>query len=198
MPKTGYVLLDRDGTINVERHYLSDPDELELLPNAAEGIRRMQSLGLGIAVVTNQSGVGRGYFDEERLAEIHARLIELLAAEGVAVDAIYACCDHPDHAGRRRKPNPGMIEDAVADFGFDPALAFVAGDKACDVDLGKGVGATSFLVRTGYGRETEAKRLCEPHHVVDDLVGMAEVVERELDRRTARNPPQPSIRRNAA
>lgn len=185
MPKTGYVLLDRDGTINVERHYLSDPDEVELLPSAAAGMRRMRELGLGLVIVTNQSGVGRGYFDEGRLAEIHARLLELLAAESVVVDAIYSCCDHPDHAGPQRKPNTGMIEDAVHDFGFDPSAAFVVGDKACDVQLGRNVDATTVLVRTGYGRQTEAAGECRPDHVVDDLLEMADVVENELANRLA-------------
>ena len=98
-----YVLLDRDGTINVEREYLSDPDQVELLHHAARGIQEMSRLGLGVIVVTNQSGIGRGLFDLDRLAAIHQRLRDLLAAEGARLDDIVYCphsADGLDGGGR--------------------------------------------------------------------------------------------------
>src|SRR4051794_39513886 len=98
MSRQRFVLLDRDGTINVEHHYLSRPEQVELLPEAARGLRHMQSLGLGLVVITNQSGIGRGYFNEIRLTQIHQRLLDLLAAEQVRLSAIYYCPHTPEAA----------------------------------------------------------------------------------------------------
>lgn len=169
-----FVLIDRDGTINVEKHYLSDPDDLELLPGIAQALRDLLAAGFGIAVVTNQSGVARGLFDLDRLAAIHARLKELLSLEGVAVDGIYICPHGPDDDCACRKPLPGMVLQAVAEHGFDPAQAFMVGDKEVDIELGKAVGALTFLVRTGYGRRYEATTKAD--HVVDDLAEAARMI----------------------
>lgn len=169
-----FVLIDRDGTINVERNYLSDPAELELYPGVAHAIRRLNEAGLGVAVITNQSGVARGYFDLARLEAIHARLKALLAAEGAAVDGVYICPHGPDDDCICRKPLPGMVEQAVAEHGFDPARAVMIGDKEVDVELGLAVGAEAFLVRTGYGRKYEATT--KAHRVVDDLPAAVDVI----------------------
>lgn len=170
-----FVLIDRDGTLNVEKNYLSDPDQLELYPGAGAALKRLQDAGFGIAVVTNQSGIARGYFDLDRLGQVHDRLRALLAAEGVTLDGIYLCPHGPDDDCRCRKPLPGMIEQAVAEHGFDPARAVMIGDKDADVELGKGVGAATILVRTGYGAKTETKG-CRADHVVDDLPAAVEVI----------------------
>lgn len=172
-----FVLIDRDGTLNVEKNYLSDPAELELIPGAGAALKRLRDAGFGIAVVTNQSGIARGYFDLDRLAQIHARLGELLAAEGALVDGIYLCPHGPDDDCACRKPLPGMIEQAAAEHGFDPARAVVIGDKEADVELGRGVGATTILVRTGYGRKTEAKG-SRADHVADDLPAAVDIILR--------------------
>ncbi len=177
------VFLDRDGTIIAERHYLSDPAGVELLPGAAEGLRRMRALGLPLVVVTNQSGVGRGYFGMDAVERVHGRLIELLAAEGVEIAGIYSCPHAPDQACGCRKPSPGLIERAARELGLDPAQCFVIGDKPCDVDLGLGAGATSFLVRTGYGQRHAQAGDCAPHHVVADLAEAAALIEGALARR---------------
>jgi D-glycero-D-manno-heptose 1,7-bisphosphate phosphatase len=177
------VVLDRDGTINVERHYLSDPDQIELLPGAAAGLRRLRDLGALLVVVTNQSGVGRGYFDEARLAAIHERLAALLAAEGVTLDAFYHCPHVPEDGCDCRKPEPGMIRKAAAEWAFDPSSAFVVGDKPCDVDLGRSVGAQTLLVRTGYGARHEEAGDTNPDHVVNDLAHAADVIIEEVARR---------------
>ncbi len=175
-----YIALDRDGTIIVQKHYLSDPDAVELLPQATAGLRKMRALGCGLIVVTNQSAIGRGYFDEARLEAIHDRMRTLLAAEDVQLDAIYYCPNKPEDHARCRKPEPGMIEAAVGDFGFEPRASFVIGDKPCDVNLGHRVGATAMLVRTGYGAQHERDRTCEPHYVVDDLLAAAHIIESTL------------------
>jgi D-glycero-D-manno-heptose 1,7-bisphosphate phosphatase len=169
-----YVILDRDGTIIEERHYLSDPDEVRLLPNATAGLRRMRDAGWGLLVVTNQSAVGRGMFTEARLAEIHARMEELLLAEGVRLDGIYYCPHMPEHLCRCRKPEPGLIAQAAGQLGFNPVDSVVIGDKRCDIDLGRRIGARTVLVRTGYGVQEEATGTVGADAVEDDLVAAAE------------------------
>ena len=169
-----FVLIDRDGTINVEKHYLSDPDQLELYPGIGPALKRLQDAGFGLAVITNQSGVARGYFDLARLEQIHDRLRALLAAAGVTVDGIYICPHGPDDDCTCRKPLPGMVEQAVAEHGFDPAQAFMIGDKEVDVKLGHAVGAVSFLVRTGHGAKYVDGTKAD--YVVDDLAAAAAII----------------------
>jgi D-glycero-D-manno-heptose 1,7-bisphosphate phosphatase len=169
-----FVALDRDGTINVECHYLSSPDQVELLPGAAAGLKALRDLGLGLVVVTNQSAVGRGYFDAARLNEIHDRLRELLRAEGVEIDGIYVCPHQPECACDCRKPLPGLLLQAAQEWGFEPARSLVIGDKPCDIELGQAVGATTILVRTGYGAEHEAAGTVRPDFVAADLIAAAE------------------------
>ncbi|MGB9105690.1 MAG: HAD-IIIA family hydrolase, partial [Terriglobales bacterium] len=125
-----YVLLDRDGTLNVEKNYLSDPAGVELMPGVGQALAALQKIGLGLVVITNQSGVGRGYLDVAQLDRIHARLRELLSAEGVVLDGIYYCPHTPQEGCACRKPSTGLIENAAADLGFDPQRCFVVGDKS--------------------------------------------------------------------
>lgn len=169
-----FVLIDRDGTINVEKHYLSDPDQLELIPGAGAAIRALNLAGLGVVVITNQSGIARGYFDMARLRSIHNRLHQLLTAQSARIDGIYVCPHGPDDDCTCRKPLPGMVEQAMAEHGFDPAASFVIGDKEVDVELGLAVGATTFLVRTGHGAKYVAGT--KAHHVVDDLPAAAAII----------------------
>ena len=179
-PARRFVLLDRDGTINVERDYLSHPDQLALYPGVGAALRRLRDLGFGIAVVTNQSGVARGYFDLATLSRIHDRLAELLAAEGVGVDGVYLCPHGPHDDCGCRKPLPGMVEQAAAEHGFDPKQAFLVGDKAVDVDMAHAVGAKGILVRTGWGSKAEAEAKCAPDAIVDDLPAAVAWIERHL------------------
>lgn len=175
-----FVLLDRDGTINVEREYLADPAGVALLPNAAEGLARMKSFGLGLAVISNQSGIGRGYFSLDDVAAVNRRLMQLLAASGVVLDGIFVCPHAPDAGCACRKPAPGLVRDAARALRFDPAQAFLIGDKTIDIATGMNVGATTLLVRTGYGRDVEAAGGAGADHVADDLLAAAAIVERAL------------------
>lgn len=186
-----FVALDRDGTLIVERHYLSDPSEVELLPDVARGLRLLRDLGLGLVVVTNQSAVGRGLIDIAQLTRIHRRLCDLLQAAGADVDAIYYCPHTPDDGCACRKPRTGMLEQAAQDLGFALRESFVVGDKACDIELGRQVGATTFLVRTGYGAAVAAAEEVNPCHVVDGILDAAWVIERltKTDQRIACNVP---------
>jgi D-glycero-D-manno-heptose 1,7-bisphosphate phosphatase len=174
------VLLDRDGTINVERHYLSSPDQVELLPGAAEGIRRLRQLDLPVIVVTNQSAIGRGMFDLATLDRIHERLCELLDREGTAVDGFYTCPHTAADNCDCRKPASGLATRAAADFRADLSRSFVVGDKFCDIDLGKNISATAILVRTGYGAECTAQQHSAADYVVENLLAAALCIERVL------------------
>ena len=175
------VLIDRDGTINVERHYLSSPEQIELFPQAADAIRLLRSLNLTLAVVTNQSAIGRGYFDLARLEQIHERLHQVLAEAGATVDAVYFCPHTPDDRCLCRKPLADMARRAAEDFGARLSDSFVIGDNVCDVELGKNIGATTILVRTGYGRRTEQEQKTQPDYIVENLFEAANLIKGILE-----------------
>ena len=169
-----YVLLDRDGTIIVERNYLSDPAEVALAPGAGAGLRRLRRFGFGLAVVSNQSGVGRGMFGLDAVERVNARMRDLLRAEGVDLAAVYVCPHAPEEGCECRKPKPGLVVRAAGELGFDPTRAIVVGDKKDDVDLGHAVGAATVLLRQGHGAEAERDPACRPDFVADDLAAAAE------------------------
>ena len=171
------VVLDRDGTINVERHYLADPAQVALIDGAADGLRRLRDLGLELIVVTNQSGVGRGYFTAATLDRIHEQLVGRLAAEGIRLSGIYVCPHLPADGCRCRKPGTALLEQAARERAFDPRDAFVIGDKASDVEMGQRAGSTTLLVRTGYGAAVADSGDVTPDYVVDDLCAAARVIE---------------------
>ena len=170
-----YVLLDRDGTINVERHYLSHPDQLELLPGATDGLGKLRELGFGLAIISNQSALGRGYFDSGQLERVHDRLRAMLGAANIAVDGIYHCPHVPEADCDCRKPKTGLVDRAARDLGFDSHDCFVIGDKLCDIELGTRIGAITFLVRTGYGARSEADGV-KADYIVDDVIAAADVI----------------------
>ena len=172
-----FVLLDRDGTINEERHHLLEPEDVVLIPGSAAAIARLRDeLGTGVVIVTNQAAVGRGTLTEERLDEIHARLAALLAAEGASVDAIEVCPHRPEDGCDCRKPAPGMARRAAARFGFDPTESVVVGDHAKDMAMGRSIGATTILVRTGHGGAEEAAAAPLADHVADDLAAAVAII----------------------
>ena len=175
-----FVVLDRDGTITVERHYLSDPDAVELLPGVAKALRRLMALGFGLVVATNQSGVGRGLFNRERLDLIHQRLCAILEAEGVHLNGIYMCPHKPEDRCLCRKPKTGLLKLAAKELAFDPEACFVIGDQTCDIELGRRAGATTVLVRTGYGMGVASSMVATPNYIVDDLWQAALVIERAV------------------
>jgi D-glycero-D-manno-heptose 1,7-bisphosphate phosphatase len=151
------AIFDRDGTINYERHYISDPDQVELLPGSAAGMRLLQLAGYRLVIVTNQSGLARGYFNSQRLAAIHRRLLDLLSREGISIDGVYHCPHHPSDDCACRKPRSGMVERAARELDFDPSGAILFGDKPCDIELGRAVGAFTVLVSTGYGANFQSQ-----------------------------------------
>lgn len=171
---TPFVFLDRDGTLIVEKNYLADPDGVELIDGAADAIRRLREAGLGVALITNQSAIGRGYFGPERLEMIHQRLEDLLAAGGATLDAIYVCPHTPDDGCACRKPGIDMIHAAARDHEVDLRRSFMIGDKECDIDCGVNAGLTTILVRTGYGRGLEDEIGARADYVADNLLDAAD------------------------
>ena len=171
-----FVILDRDGTIITERNYLSNHNQVELLPNAAIGLKKLRDEKLGLLVITNQAGVGRGYFNLHDLKLIHKKMADLLAREGVILDGIYFCPHVPEDNCSCRKPKLGLIEEAAKEHNFDPKVSFVIGDKAVDIELGQNMGAQTFLVRTGYGTEVEKHNLVKPDYTVDDLLQASKTI----------------------
>lgn len=191
MPGDPAVFIDRDGTLNEEVGYVNHPRRLRLLPRSAEAIRRLNRSGLKAVMVTNQSGVARGYFSEEVLHAVNEALVSQLKAEGAYLDGLYVCVHHPTEGESPyrarcdcRKPEPGLLHRAAADLGLDLSRSWVVGDKISDVVTGRRVGASPILVLTGYGLgEWEYRRSrwpTEPDHVAGDLL---EAVEWILARR---------------
>lgn len=149
------IFLDRDGTINREVNYLSDPDQFELLPGAAETIAGWNTGGWMVVVVTNQSGVGRGYFSAETVQAIHERMQSELAERNARIDAIYCCMHRPDEACACRKPKVELFRRAADDLGIDVQKSYFVGDKWSDVLPAAQLGGRGILLLTGHG-ETEA------------------------------------------
>jgi len=154
------VFLDRDGTITVERGYVTRPDELALIDGAAAAVRALNKAGLLVVVVSNQSGVARGFMTEEDLARLHERLEELLSAEGARLDGAYYCPNYSEGVDERytrdlscRKPNTGMVDQAARELGIDVSSSFMVGDHATDVELANRAGMPGILVMTGRGEE---------------------------------------------
>ncbi len=155
------VFLDRDGTINEEVGYLDRLDKLRLVPGAAEAIHLINESGMKAVVVTNQSGVARGIFDEAFVDEVHRRLREMLGEEGASLDGFYFCPHHPTEGRGRylrmcncRKPAPGLLLRAAEELFLDPERSYMIGDTLKDIEAASRIGARGILVRTGYGAET--------------------------------------------
>ena len=176
------VFLDRDGTINVEKEYLSRAEEFQFIPGAPWAIRRLNDAGFLVIVVTNQSGIGRGYYDEGALELLHRHMDEELACYGAIVDAYYFCPHHPQHGigdyGKEcacRKPLPGMLLQAAKDFPLDLTASYIIGDKIADVEAGLKAGCRPLLVKTGYGA-AEAERLPPGVDAYADLLAAVEAI----------------------
>ncbi|AIE84826.1 HAD-IIIA family hydrolase [Fimbriimonas ginsengisoli] len=171
-----FLLLDRDGTLIEERGYLSDPAGVALTPGAGEALRFAMERGLGIAVVSNQSGIGRGMMTVAQVEAVNRRTEELLIQEGVEIGGFFFCPHHPDDRCACRKPGTGLALRAARELEIDLLRSVVVGDKSADLELGHAIGARSVLVRTGYGRETEAEG-CYADAVIEGLSGLAPFLE---------------------
>jgi D-glycero-D-manno-heptose 1,7-bisphosphate phosphatase len=152
--------MDRDGTINVEVQYMSRVEDFEFIAGVPEALKRLKDAGFLLVVVTNQSGIGRGLYDEAALGAIHEHMHTELAAVGAPIDACYFCPHHPQHGKGDylqecgcRKPLPGMLQQAAQQLDIDLSASFMIGDKLADMEAGINAGCTPLMVLTGYGSE---------------------------------------------
>lgn len=151
--KNRACFLDRDGVINEEIGYIGNPEQLKVFPFAPLAIRLLNEKGIKAIVITNQSGIGRGYFDREILDKIHQKLRKEMAKQGAFLDAIYYCPHHPDQNCDCRKPKIGLFLEAAGDFDLDLLQSYAIGDKKTDLEAGREAGTKTILVLTGYGKE---------------------------------------------
>src|SRR6266699_4763586 len=177
------VFLDRDGTIIEEKEYLRDPDQVAIFPGAKEALKRLQDAGFKLFIVTNQSGVGRGYFTMADVNRVNERLVELLAHDGVRFEKIYIAPEAPEQPSRGRKPSPQFLFDARDEFQIDLSQSYMIGDKLIDLECGWNAGVKkSILVRTGYGAKLTASHLIARAVVVNDLGEAADYIIESLNR----------------
>ena len=150
------VFLDRDGTLIEEKEYLSDPENVVPFAGAAEALLSLQAAGFKLFVVTNQSGVGRGYYTMRDVQRVNDRMTQFFAQSGVRFEKIYIAPEAPGQPSRGRKPSPQFLLDARDEFGLDLPASYFIGDKLLDLECGWNAGVKqSILVRTGYGRKLE-------------------------------------------
>jgi len=183
MPKTKKmpnraVFLDRDGTVNEDLGYICNPNDVRLLRGSAEAIRSLNQAGWLVVLVSNQSGIGRGLFDEAALTSIQERLNHELAQTGAHIDATFYCPHAPGDNCRCRKPNPGLLKRAASDFGIDLCRSWMVGDKVADVEAGRRAGCRTALVLTGHG-EAEATQIDPPSVVAPNLLAIVQQILQE-------------------
>ncbi len=167
------VFVDRDGTLIKEVDHLSDLKDLVIFPYTAEALDLFKASGFLVIVLTNQSGVGRGYFSESDMHAIHR---QIKAELGDRIDGFYYCPHHPEDGCSCRKPNLGMIEAACADFEIDLAGSWMVGDKRLDMETGHNAGIGTAMVLTGYGADDVATLDRRPNFVADDLLAVAKKI----------------------
>jgi len=163
------VFLDRDGTINQDTGYIDSPERLFIIDGAASAIKRLNSKGFRVVVITNQSGVGRGYFTKEAADSVNKKLEEVLKREGAHLDGIYYCPHHPDDNCECRKPRIGLLEKAKNDLAIDFKKSYVIGDKGSDIEIAQSIGGKGILVLTGSGKDEKQKLDHEPSYIATDL-----------------------------
>jgi D-glycero-D-manno-heptose 1,7-bisphosphate phosphatase len=171
------VFLDRDGTLIVEKNYLHRPEDVELFPGAGAALKKLADAGFKLLIVTNQSGIGRGYFTLADAERVNERVSREFARDGVRFGKTCIAPEAPDQPSRVRKPSPQFLFDARDEFDLSLAESFMVGDKLIDLECGWNAGVKkSILVRTGYGAEAERDNAEQTKRaaVVDGLAEMAE------------------------
>ena len=183
--KNKFVLLDRDGVINVEKSYLHKIEDFEYEKNVVEGLLKLRDLGYKFAIITNQAGIARGYYTEEDYLKLQNFIEDDLMKKGIKIEKSYFCPHHPNVTGKYgiecncRKPNTGNFELAIKEFGIDVKNSFMIGDKITDLIPAEKLGITPVLVKTGYGLESlkklEGTKLNSI--VVNDILDFSEVLK---------------------
>lgn len=177
------VFLDRDGTINVEKNYLHKVEDFEFIPGAPQAIKNLKKAGFLIIVVSNQAGIGRGYFDEDAVIKLHQYIQDELAVIGTSIDAFYFCPHHPEEGlgdykvvCQCRKGAPGMLLQAATEHGIDLGQSYMVGDKLADIEAGRNAGCHPLLVLTGYGESVAQTPEAETVEKLQDLGAAARFI----------------------
>ncbi|MFQ5586700.1 MAG: D-glycero-alpha-D-manno-heptose-1,7-bisphosphate 7-phosphatase [Thermodesulfobacteriota bacterium] len=179
------VFFDRDGTLNEEREYLSSPEGLVVLEGAIKAVKIINDAALMTVIISNQSGVGRGYFRSEDVDAVNDRLSEIMEEGGGRIDAFYYCPHRPEEGCECRKPGTGLVERASRDLAIDPTRSYVIGDKASDMEMARRCGARGVLVLTGYGKEERERLSSPPDFVAGDVLEAVEWIVGDI----ANHPP---------
>ena len=184
--KNKCVFLDRDGVICVEVNYMSDPSQFKLLPRVVEALYQLKKDKYKLIVVSNQSGVARGFLTEDIVRDINNKMLEELTTFGVKLDRVYYCPHHSEGKGiykldcTCRKPKPGMLLQGTSELNVDLASSYMIGDRKSDIIAGVNTGCKTILVLTGYGKEAHAEMQAEkglkPDYVVDDLFEASNII----------------------
>lgn len=192
MKKKPAVFLDRDGTINEQMGYINHISRFVLLPGVGRAIGRLNKKNIPVIVVTNQSGLARGYFPESLLDEVHEKMKKALAQEGAHIDGLYICPHHPEAKQKKyrkdchcRKPETGLLEQAAEELQIDLNTSFMVGDRWSDLKCGVAAGCTSILVLTGYGRGDYKyigpEQEIQPAYIAEDLNLAVDWILRKLN-----------------
>ncbi len=187
------VFLDRDGTVTEEVGYLTNVDMLHMIPGAGAAIRKLNQAGFKVVLVTNQSGVARGYFPESLVHEAHERLTGMLKSEGARLDGIYYCPHHPSAGNSEyttvcdcRKPATGLLDRAAKELNIDLMGSYMVGDKWSDVELAHNAGVKAVLVQTGFAHDdpgnVRPKQVDDPDFTAHDLTEAAEWILRQTEK----------------
>jgi D-glycero-D-manno-heptose 1,7-bisphosphate phosphatase len=177
------VFLDRDGTLIEEANYLYRPDQVRIFPGVGRALRQLQDAGFRLFIISNQSGVGRGYFTMADVNKVNAHLLRELSSDGVHFEKIYIAPEAPDQPSRGRKPSPQFLFDARDEFGVDLAKSYMIGDKLIDLECGWNATVKQcILVRTGYGAELEKSAAGQLRSavIVDDLHAAAKFISSQI------------------
>lgn len=186
------VFLDRDGTVNEQMGYINHISRFHLLPGAAKAIRLLNDKGIPVVIVSNQSGLARGYFPVELLDEVHEKMNRLLAEEGASIDGLYYCPHHPEAKEEQyrdtcncRKPKTGMLLQAAEELNLDLSRSFLVGDRWSDIKCANNAGCTAVHVLTGYGKGDyqyiRPTQNIQPSHVADDLYAAVEWILQKME-----------------
>lgn len=177
------IFLDRDGTINIEKSYLHKWEDFEFEKNAIEGLKKLKNLGYEFIVVTNQSGIGRGYYTEEDLISLNNQMVKKLKEYDIEILECFYCPHHPEKGIEKykvqcncRKPNPGMLLEGIKKYNVDINNSYMIGDKKGDLEAGKKAGLKSILVLTGYGKNT-VKDIQDNYLIANDLLDVANLLK---------------------
>ncbi|HJX70044.1 MAG TPA: D-glycero-beta-D-manno-heptose 1,7-bisphosphate 7-phosphatase [Dehalococcoidia bacterium] len=174
----GAVFLDRDGTIARDVNYCRRVEDFEILPTVPQGIRLLNEHGFKVIVITNQSGIARGYFTEETLSLIHQKMENELSQHSARIDAIYVCPHHPDERCECRKPKPTLLLQAASEIGIALKLSYMVGNDGKDIEAGSAAGCKTILVTIGPNQGND-KGQSKPNHIASNLYEAVEWIVKD-------------------